>query len=67
MTEDDVRRLVRERGSQRQLARQAGVSESFVSQFMSGRVGPGPNILEALGLEIVYAKKASCATDLRGA
>lgn len=69
MTEDDVRDLIRQRGrgAQKDLARQAGVSDSLVSQFMHGRIGPGPSILAALGLKIVYAKNDTCTTDLSGA
>jgi transcriptional regulator with XRE-family HTH domain len=54
MTEDEVRKrveaLVVEAGSLRELARRWDVSPSYLSDFLNGRRGPGPQILGPLGL-----------------
>jgi len=63
ITEDEVRERLRAAiatvGSQREWARQAGVSESLVSEVLKGTRGFGPQILKALGLEraIVYGRE----------
>ena len=71
MTEDDLREMIRQRfsgrGDRKKFARQAGVSEARVSQFMRGHTGPGPSIVEALGLEICYREKVACTSALKAA
>lgn len=74
MDEEGVRALIRQRfpqvGGRKKFARQAGVSEARVSQFMRGHTGPGPQILDALGLEtseVFYREKCSCTNELKGA
>ena len=57
LTEDDVRELVKARwiavGSMAALAREWGISTSYLSFFLGGRQGPGPAILGPLGLSKV--------------
>lgn len=60
MTEDDVRALLRKKTAGRKAvhwARENGVSQSYLSEFMSGSKGVGPQIIDALGLEVVYRRK----------
>ncbi len=55
MTESDVIDLVRSEvaraGSMRELSRQWNVSCVYISDLLRGRRGPGPTILDPLGLE----------------
>jgi hypothetical protein len=52
-TDDDLRRelerLITERGSLRALARELGLSPTFLSIVRLGRVPPGPRLADALG------------------
>jgi lambda repressor-like predicted transcriptional regulator len=54
MTESEVRAKVeaevQRAGSMRALAREWGMSVSYLSDFLAGRRGPGPQILDPLGL-----------------
>jgi DNA-binding transcriptional regulator YdaS (Cro superfamily) len=50
---DRVKALARARGGIRALARQLGVSPSYVSDVCNGRRAPGPPFLRALGLHKV--------------
>ena len=47
-----------EAGSQRALAEQLGVGQPYLSRVMSGRLDPGPSILDPLGLERVVSYRA---------
>lgn len=64
MTEDDLREMIRASGKQKDFARRAGVSPARVSQFMKGHTGPGPQIIDALGVEISYRKIDACTSGL---
>lgn len=65
MDEDDVRAMIRDdmviaRAETRQeWARKNGISPQYLSDFMSGRRGPGPMILAALGLRRVVHYEAA--------
>ena len=48
-----LRQWAKQRGSQRALARELGVSEAYLSDIINGRRDPGRKILKALGLERV--------------
>jgi hypothetical protein len=54
MTEDQVRAKVEAEvgraGSLRALAREWRISPSYLSDFLNGRRGPGPQVLSPLGL-----------------
>ena len=54
LTEEQVRArveaLVVEAGSLRALCREWGVSPAHLCDFLNGRRGPGPKVLEPLGL-----------------
>jgi hypothetical protein len=55
VTAEDVRALLRQRvdteGSALAWSRRHGVSTAYVLDALAGRRGPGPAILEALGVE----------------
>lgn len=68
MTEAQVRREIADMVGRQQVpasavARQLGVSPSYLSDVLSGRRAPGPKILETLGLEKItkheYMRKKS--------
>ena len=50
-----LRQSANQRGSQRALAKELGVSEAYLSDVINGRRDPGRKILKALGLERVVA------------
>lgn len=55
----DPTELIRERlkgKTQLQLAMEIPCSPSHLSDFLNGRRGPGPKILDYLGLEVTYKK-----------
>jgi len=41
-------------GTAKELARQLGVTEQYLSDVLKGRRTPGPAIIAGLGLEMVY-------------
>jgi hypothetical protein len=55
-------------GSLRALARQWGMSPSYLSDFLNGRRGPGPQILRPLGLVVTvrYVRGKSEGRRRRG-
>lgn len=56
MTEQQLREHVKRqigRNGQGEFARRIGVSDPYLSRFLSGRDGPGPTILAGLGMERV--------------
>lgn len=63
MTRDEVvaevRRAVERAGSQKAWAKVAGVTVQHVNDVLSGHRGPGPKVLDALGLEkvVTYQRK----------
>jgi hypothetical protein len=65
LTEDDVRQMVRDDmpaagcETQQEWARKNGLSPQYLSDFMSGRRGPGPLILDALRLRKVVTYEAA--------
>lgn len=63
MTPAQVRRLLDEMadkaGNQKRLAAQLDVSESYLSDVMTGRREPGEKLLEALGLERVVTYRTA--------
>lgn len=60
---DDLRKMLMEEaeraGSMRKYADRVGISESYLSLFLSGKRGPGLRLPRALGLEIVYTQRTS--------
>lgn len=64
MTEEDIvadlRQRVEAAGSMRELARQYGVSVSYVSDCLNGRRAPGPGILGPMGyrrvVQVIYVR-----------
>ena len=57
-----LRQWAKQRGSQRTLARELGVSEAYLSDVINGRRDPGRKLLKALGLERVvdYRPTKAC-------
>lgn len=57
MTKDELiehlRKLVKEEGSQRNLAKRLGVSAPFIGDVLLGKREPAPKMLKALGLRRV--------------
>lgn len=63
MTSKEIAKSLRDRinyqKTQRDLAKDLGVSESYLSDFLSGNRGAGPTILKALGFSLTqFYKKA---------
>jgi transcriptional regulator with XRE-family HTH domain len=42
--------------TQQELAREINCTQSHLSDFLNGRRGPGPRILDYLGLEVTYKR-----------
>lgn len=65
MTEDDVRQMVRDDmliagcTTQQEWALKNGISQQYLSDFMTGRKAPGPSILRALMLKRVVTYEAA--------
>ena len=61
-SDDDLRTIVRQRykgKSQHELAKELGISQTYLCHFLLGRNGAGPAILKALGFdETPYYRKA---------
>lgn len=56
LTEQQVRDLVRKlvgNGKQQDAARQLGIGDAYLSNFLSGRYAPGKPLLAGLGMERV--------------
>ena len=56
LEEDDVRRLIARDAEGRGIAiatwaKEKDLSQAYVAHFLQGRQGPGPKLLEALGLK----------------
>lgn len=54
-----VKRECNKAGSMRQFAIMHGVNISWLSRFLAGKEGPGPTLLDAVGVEqvITYRKR----------
>lgn len=50
--QDELRKACEAAGSQKAWAKRHGVGTSYVCDVLMGRRGPGPSILDALGLEL---------------
>lgn len=61
LSEKEVRSLIKGKirfgKDQKQLAKDLGVGESYLSDVLNGKKGLGPKILKKLKLEIVYKQK----------
>lgn len=44
-------------GSQISRAKKLGISPAYLCDLLKGKRQPGPKLLEALGLEIVYVRR----------
>ncbi len=71
LTEEQLRKWTRkeltEWNSQEEYAQANGMSAAYLSDFLSGKRGPGAKMLEALGFErvVMFRRRRSCATKSR--
>lgn len=56
---DEIKRAIKKAGNQSAFAKIAGISPQFLSDILAGRREPSDKVLEALGLERSYRKKAA--------
>lgn len=57
-----IRRKVKALGSQRALAKELGISQSYLNDVLKGRKEPGEGILAPMGLERVVTYRPRRAT-----
>ena len=63
---DELRKACEEAGSQSAWAKKHGVGCSYVSDVLTGRRGPGPAILAALGCELAGYRRVKANSGRQG-
>ncbi len=55
---EEIRKAIKKAGTQTAFARSAGISPQFLSDILAKRREPSDKVLEAIGVERSYRRKA---------
>jgi transcriptional regulator with XRE-family HTH domain len=66
-TEKELKQLIIDRikygVTQKSLAKELGISQGYLSDFLAGKRGIGTQIVKALGFEQVFIRRSKCSKD----